>query len=304
MKHSVEFWDRYLEENYDDLKKMVFRSFSGNAQTAEEAFSYVLEKLLEDKRKKLAAYEGKNGASEKTWLFFICRRLISDFVRSRKGRCKIPQWLLNVGNMLMIRTYDFLCCQKMSADDASEYLRDRVPGGRNPEMIQESIAMIAEKYPKCTEDHDREEELEEGNIASESRKNPHEDMEHKELSSIYRFILDIAGEEDKDNWDWTGVADLKKKIGEKFLCSEKNAEEQRLFLRMIHYDGMNAAEAGRYFGWDRFHARDVHTALLEKLRKIIGKDDLQHLLEMGDPKKRQRKNDKLVKNNTNKEIAP
>ncbi len=36
MKHSAEFWDRYLEENYDDLKKTVFRSFAGSVQTAEE----------------------------------------------------------------------------------------------------------------------------------------------------------------------------------------------------------------------------------------------------------------------------
>jgi len=275
MKHTAEYWDRYLEEYYDDLKKMVFRSFAGNAQTAEEAFSYVVEKLLENKRKRLTAYKGENGASEKTWLFFLCRRLISDFIRSRKGRCKIPQWLLNIGNMLMIRAYDFLCCQKLSADDASEYLRDRVPGGRKPEMVQQAMKMIDEKYPKCREERDREEELDESSIASESRKNPYEDMEHKELSSIYRFILDIAGEADKENWDWTGVADLKKKIGEEFRISE----QQRLFLRMIHYDGMNVAEAGRYFGWDRFHARDVHTALLEKLRNIIGENELRKLLE-------------------------
>ncbi len=271
MKHSAEIWDQFLEKNYNRLRQFVFRSFSRDPRKGEEVFSCVWGKLLENDRKRLTIYEGKNGASELTYLYVVCKRLIAECIRKR---CKIPQKLLNIGSMLMIRAYDFLCCQKIPDDDTEEYLKDRVPCHTNPERIQEAIDIIHKNYPKCKEPGNPEEEPEEDNIASESGTNPDEYLEQKELIRIYRFILDIAGEENKEDWDWTGIADIKKRIEKHFNPSDP----ERVFLRMIYLDGMNITEAGKLTGWNKNQSHGRHRRLMENLRDIIGTDELRKLL--------------------------
>ncbi|MEE4356293.1 MAG: hypothetical protein V2I97_07465 [Desulfococcaceae bacterium] len=271
MKHSAEIWDQFLEKNYNRLRQFVFRSFPGNPGRAEEVFSCVLEKLMEDNRKRLTKFEGRNGASEKTYLFFICKRLIAECGRKR---CKIPQWLLNLGNMLMIKVYDLMCCKKMSEGETSEYLTDGLSGSRNPKIIQEAIDSVHDKYPKCMNSGDREDELDENETVSESLKNPDEELENKESGIIYRFILDIAGEEKNDDWDWTGIADIRNRIQKHF----KPSNDKLVFLKMIYQDGMNITQAGKIIGWNKNQSHGQHRRLLEQLRDIIGTEELRRMI--------------------------
>ena len=62
---ALKFWDVFLskKENFNLMKRIVKSSFPDNPETADEALSYVSEKILVDNKKRLQDYDPSRNAT-------------------------------------------------------------------------------------------------------------------------------------------------------------------------------------------------------------------------------------------------
>lgn len=104
---------------------------------------------------------------------------------------------------------------------------------------------------------------------------PEELLVRRETEKIVRSIL-LGPEDDDDPSIFPVIRSLQEKINRDF----NPTDEQRLFLRMIHQDGMRIIAAGEKLGWSNFKAQGQNRSLRKKLRQLAG-DDVRRLF-MGD----------------------
>ncbi len=284
--YDSEFWKTFLTEHYALLQGIVQRRFhvyfsankarlSGeqarNTEMAEDALPFVSEKLLEDDCRHLKNYDPKRGATEKTYFTVLVQRLLSRFFEETKGRYKPSAWLLKQGHFLLMLVHKHLCWERMPEDDVVEYLKNTASDGRNPLFVREAIQIIREKYPNCGEPRPSMED--EGEHTDGVT--PEELLVRRETEKIVRSIL-LGPEDDDDPSIFPVIRSLQEKINRDF----NPTDEQRLFLRMIHQDGMRIIAAGEKLGWSNFKAQGQNRSLRKKLRQLAG-DDVRRLF-MGD----------------------
>ena len=143
---TLKFWDAFLskKENFNLMKKIVRSSFPNNPEIAEEALSYVSEKILIDNKKCLQDYDPDRNAT--VYFCFIIRRIIRDFRLQKWGRFRPPKSLLKQPNFLLVLVYKLLCWEKRSEEAVVEQLMN---SGRDPDLIEEAIWIIRDTYKNC-----------------------------------------------------------------------------------------------------------------------------------------------------------
>lgn len=77
--------------HWDDLQTLCGRRFPRDANLAEEASRYVLDKLEADDWRRVRTWEGQGHF--KTFLTVVVNRLLSDFHKQRFGYQRPPKWL-------------------------------------------------------------------------------------------------------------------------------------------------------------------------------------------------------------------
>jgi hypothetical protein len=127
------------------LKHLARRRFL-DPDVADEALSYVLDKLAENDWSRIRQYRGQ--ARFDTYLSHITYRLLEDFARHKFGRHRIPDWLKAQGG-LWEQVYRLLCLERRPIAEVVEILRMAVPGGRDPQMIRRAAAVIRSRISDC-----------------------------------------------------------------------------------------------------------------------------------------------------------
>ncbi len=276
---ALEFWKTKLSKNYDLIEKAVQRRFRGDSEMAEEALSYISEKLVEDDMRRLRLYDPKRGAKFQTYLSVLSQRLISRYLEQKKGRFRFPKWLEDQGNALWMKVYRLLCWERNNEIDVVETIKTTAPGKRDAIVVNEAIWIIREKYPDCGKSREKEVQTEDENYYPEERQNnesafhhltPEEQVALGQRMALSDAILSAPEKESNPDSDDTQMAEIKKKLAQEF----KPGPEKRLFLRMIYQDGMSVSEAGRQLGWNANQAAGHHRRLMEQLKEIIGDDFL------------------------------
>lgn len=273
-----------LFAHWELLQRLAQNRFKGSA-LADQALDFVLEKLQQDHWSRLRAYRG--GASFKTYLAHVVRRLLEDFARHRFGRQRIPDWIQAQGS-LWEQVYRLLCLERMSAIDVIETLRDAVPGGRPPQIIREAIAVIRKRVVNCgaPSSATAEQPLVE---QEEHRYRPlADDVQAHQLSPealqaaeertqlltlLYGSVLDSAADSSPPA-AWRQAA-------QRLRAVLSLSPEERLLLRLIYQDGLSVVEAGRLLGLrtDQVHGR--LRRLLQRIRQAMEASGLaQELKEL------------------------
>jgi hypothetical protein len=276
---TLKFWDAFLseKENFNLMKKIVRSSFPNNPEIAEEALSYVSEKILIDNKKCLQDYDPNRNAA--AYFCFIIRRIIRDFRLQKWGRFRPPKSLLKQPNFLLVLVYKLLCWEKRSEEAVVEQLMN---SGRDPDLIEEAIWIIRDTYKNCENPRLREIPIEDegsGVDQSDNRfeevsqtvvENPEDRLLKKQLQYLVQCILQNDPTDIDENYAISEKMDkFKKKMKYKFRATDKD----RLFLRMVYQDGIKIPEAGRRLKWNKWRSYGKHRRLLTQLGQLVKIED-------------------------------
>ncbi len=136
------FYKKQLEKHWQLLYDMAYQKFS-DADTAEEAITYITEQLTKDNWRRLRKY--KPVSEFKTYLMTVVSNLLVDFARKKYGRKRVPGWIKKRG-VLWSKIYMLLCIERQSNNDVAEQMAD---DNKNPAIVEEAIWVIKEEVTDC-----------------------------------------------------------------------------------------------------------------------------------------------------------
>ena len=277
---TLKFWDTFLskKENFNLMKRIVRSSFPNNPETAEEALSFVSEKILIDNKKCLQDYDPSRNAT--AYFCFVIRRIIRDFRIQKWGRFRPPKSLLKQPNFLLVLVYKLLCWGKMPEEAVVEQLMD---SGRDPDLIKEAIWIVRDTYKNCEDSkfqeipiEDQDSGVEQQNynfeeVSQAAGEDPEDSLLKKQFQYLVRLIFQDDPTKIYENYPVSEkIHKFKKKLKYKFKATDKD----RLFLRMVYQDGMDVPEAGRKLKWNKWRSYGKHRRLLTQLRMLVKIEDL------------------------------
>jgi len=124
------------------IDKIAAKRFSRPAE-AEEAATFVLDKLSENGWKRCVKYKGN--AQSQTYLIRLTRNLLEDFSRKKYGRPRPPKWLHESGNT-WVQLWTELCKEARSHQ---ELIPRFVQKGHDLDWIKGTIKIIKARIPNC-----------------------------------------------------------------------------------------------------------------------------------------------------------
>ena len=112
--------------------------------TAEEACSFVLDKLSEDDWARCKTFKGQ--AKPGTFLYSLSARLFEEFSRQRYGRARPPAWLQQQGDF-WVRLWKSICLERHSPDSVIDKLCRN--GRYDAGIVRNIIRTIKARLPWC-----------------------------------------------------------------------------------------------------------------------------------------------------------
>lgn len=276
---------RFLEQDlysqqvfqcWDKLERLVQKRFL-DANTAQEASLYLLEKLEEDDWRRIRAYNGK--AKFSTFLHCLAGNLLEDFSRKKFGRFRPPQWLVKQG-VLWTKVFKLLCLERITPPEVIGSLSSRAANPEPHSGIAEIIAVILAEIPDCGKVRweataSEPEELENRAAQSPALHNisPEQYLALSEQVQLAKGIgqLLTTGTVAPTSGD---IASLIKEFDGAFSLKD----EERLLLKMIYQDQLSASQAGKLLGWGVNKTHGKLRRLLARLEKTLRKLGLEETL--------------------------
>ncbi|MCP4353957.1 MAG: sigma-70 family RNA polymerase sigma factor [Desulfobacterales bacterium] len=271
MAHTdSEYWKKQIHNHWNFLNNLALKRFS-DANTADEAMLYVIEKLEENNWERVRKWKKKS--SLKTYLSTVAWNLMEDFSRSKFRRQRPPKKISNRGN-LYEEIYHRLCLERMSPGEIIQSLA--VKKNTNPAIIEEAIAVILAEVPDYGKHTDISISIDIDNLnrktladLSSHHLKPEDLLASLEFTTILEAMAYFLTGEDapSDNSEIRALVT-------QFRSYVKFNPEECLFLRMIYQDGLKVSPAGRKFGWNADKAQGKHRRLLKRIKKAIEKSGL------------------------------
>ncbi|GFK92251.1 hypothetical protein NNJEOMEG_00073 [Fundidesulfovibrio magnetotacticus] len=247
------------------LQQEARRRFPRQEALADLALTYLHEKCSENDWRRLKEFQGN--CSFKTFLRAVAVRLLEDFARARFGRRRPPKWLLLKGGFWE-RLFRLLCLEGLGRQAAVETYDALSPGAPGRRALLDACTAILENIPDCGSSAPRETSLDdapEPPAPSEPCAHQHdpEDIlairERVAFLQAFRLCLDLPGEDGPDP-----DPEFARRVLETMRPRLELTAEERLFLRLVHQDGLGVSEAGRMLGLgqDQAHGR---------MRRLLGR---------------------------------
>lgn len=143
---SLVFQSGWLQK----LDKLANKRF-GEGGLAEEAGTYVLEKLSADQWQCLLSFKGN--CKPESYLHTVTSHLLEEFSRQRFGRLRPPEWLKRQGT-LWLQVWKMLCLERQLIQSIVEHCC--LNNLREHSVIHEAIRTIKARLPWCGGDAHRE----------------------------------------------------------------------------------------------------------------------------------------------------
>lgn len=271
MMDNSNYWKKQIVRHVDILEHLTRNRFP-DANTADEAFLYVMKELEENDWRRVRNFKGR--ASFSTYLYSVMERLLEDFTRHKFGRLRPPAWIKAKGP-LWAEIYHRLCSERMSVADVKQSLSDFMED--RPSVIEEAAEIILSEIPGCgkyrepaSDDSQDVDDFPSLNLS------PDELFEMHEHISIMQAVF-ISVTEKNGNFDSPNT-----KIGtliQQFRSKLKLETKERLFLKTIYQAGQTVDEAGRLLGWNSNQAHGKLHRLKNRIQKAMKKTGLEQNLK-------------------------
>lgn len=263
------FLEKQLNRHHDLIHRMIDLYFD-DENLAEDAATFIFEKLFEDDWKRLRANRQKS--SFKSYLTSVVRNLSVDFYRQKFGRLpQAPKWIQRRG-FLWERIYIRLCLRRWRPAAIIDHFKMR---NKDPALVEEAIFLIRQKMPDCGKNRVIAITMTDAENGSEMKADSDAPLHYLQADEMdFRFesdlLLDLINtflttESSASEQDTNISPRLREKM-QKFRSRIELKPDERLFLRLIFQEGFNVTQAGRQVnGWN---ANQSHGCLRRTMAKI------------------------------------
>ncbi len=132
------------------LDKLSARRF-GEGGLAEEAGTYVIDKLSSNQWQCLSSFKGQ--CKPESYLHTVTSNYLEEFSRKRFGRPRPPEWLKRQGS-LWVQVWKMICLERQLKQSVIEHLSMKTL--RDASVIKNTIKTIKAKIPSCGDNSHRE----------------------------------------------------------------------------------------------------------------------------------------------------
>ncbi|MBB3048783.1 hypothetical protein FHR99_003057 [Litorivivens lipolytica] len=225
--------DIVLDKHWlQQLEQQALRRFV-EPVTAEEAATFVFNKLSEDDWARCKTFRGQSQPT--TFLYSLSARLLEEFSRQRYGRARPPQWLQQQGD-LWVRLWKAICLERHTAESVMSRMEYR-----DADIVATIIRAIKARLPWCgasnlpvPEEYLNDSEA----FASDSLEDALSATHLEDTLALLAAILE----------DQEAFADIDLNQIEQARAALTLDDESLLMLKMHFQDGLNFASIARALG--------------------------------------------------------
>ncbi len=275
------------------LDRLAEKRF-GQGGLAEEASSYVIEKLSANDWASLCAFKGQS--KPETYLYTITGNYLEEFSRKRFGRPRPPEWLKRQGDF-WVTTWKMLCLERQS----ESFLVEKLCGQeiRDPDEIKAILRTIKARLPWCghsnkeipvsSNDYDEDsqslEQIIPDHLTPELALS--KDLLSETLIMMSVLLNDRPNPEKLvDGYDFDGFH-IKQDMLEKLIRFKQTIsldDQERIILRMVFQDGFKRKAVAKSLGLQDHVPGRIITKALEKIKLVLESidfkfDEISHLVD-------------------------
>lgn len=276
---SVDWKALILECGWLDRLERLTRKRFGEGGLAEEASTYVLDKLSQNNWQVFDSFRGQS--KPETYLHTLANNFIEEFSRKRFGRPRPPEWLKREGNF-WIKVWKLLCLERRMPEFIVELLCG--DGIHDVESVKQVMRTIKAKIPRCGE------AVREVTVNSDTGDDDNDDLQDlipefntpettleqsqlRELMEILSLLL--AGESGSSALERANQAG-QNIIKDTNLATNKTFHQyldlsdiEWVVLRMFFQDGINFKTIAQTLGLKPHEPGRIKNRIIDKIRQAL-----------------------------------
>lgn len=280
MPDDIAYWQKQLYRHNDYIESLARKRFH-QLITAEEAHSYVMEKLEADNYRRIRTYNGRN-ASFTTFLTTVVNRLLIDFRKKKYGdTSKPPKWIAQFGGRY-ISIFEMICREKCSVAEAIDMIcdenRQACYTDRSLKRACESdVERIATEIIMKIRGCGMTAKASEVNIESVPEPALPTDTEDEfilsEKEAIMKAIFDVVL-----NCETSQASPAMADLVDQFRSRLDLSSEDRIFLKTVYVHGYNVSKAARALGLEGKKPHQRHHRLLTMIRDAFEATGMENMI--------------------------
>ncbi len=283
---SLVFQSGWLQK----LDKLANKRF-GKGGLAEEAGTYVLEKLSADQWQCLASFKGH--CKPESYLHTVTSHLLEEFSRQRFGRLRPPEWLKRQG-ALWLQIWKMLCLERQLLQSVVEHFCSN--GLRELAVINDAVKTIKARLPWCGGETHREvttsstptDEGYDPTTLITTNETPEQPVTEAQYTETLLLISSLMNEKPIESLFGKTATDLctsyVKKNQQKFDALRQKiqlTDEEKIIMRMHFQDGIKKSVIAKSLGMkEHLPGRKLKEAL-EKISAVFSELEID-LREIND----------------------
>ncbi len=254
----------------DIIDRLAEKRFAATVE-AEEAATFVVEKISEDDWKRCKKFNTKS--HPKAFLVTAIRNLLEDYSRHKFGRPRPPEWLRALGK-LSIELWSELCLERRSIAEVIHRYEQRK--FEDIELVKDKSKEIKRELPNCGKQGFEEVNVDdfssiEGSI-SEASSLP----EQEGLSVLLLLTASLVGADQATRMYQPEKLDKAKELLDKysseFAAVRKELvfeDEETIILKMHYIDGVSFTKVAEALNMTRYKAKTIEGSCLERIHKAF-----------------------------------
>ena len=236
---------------------------------AEDAFQYVMEKLMESERAGELAFVSQEHYNSLVTVSAV--RHLVDFRRKENGRPQVPEWVRAKG-IFWIRLYRLLCIERMSMSETIHAMTSESNNVVRVFAVKNLARYIRWRKPDCGKPHWRKTvAYEDGEPENKESATLEDLLIQKQNQALYEIVIAYCLENEVErikNANLDGAF-------ERFRSMISLDREERFFLKMIYQDQKTVKEAAAVaFARPYRNPADKKKGLIERIRNAMEKSGL------------------------------
>ncbi|MCH9696890.1 MAG: hypothetical protein K0U68_02190 [Gammaproteobacteria bacterium] len=223
-------------DHWNFLSSLARKRFPNDSDMADQALSYVLDKLEDQNWNRVRGWDGCGSFA--TFVAVLASRLMTDFVRSKFGYHRPPAWLQEKKEVIWQKAYKLYAVDKYERKEAIEVLLSDA-------SIEDNISVedvVNTVYAKCT----KQARFSEGNVGIDqiAETASSEDAMPENIDVDQKQLIEVLIEYIESNDNSLDV--IKDETVRNLLYHLKSqidlSHEDRLLLRLRYCEGLKVKE--------------------------------------------------------------
>lgn len=277
MKSNIDWQSLVFQSSWLlKLDKLAIKRF-GDGGLAQEASTYVIEKMSSDNWKCLASFKGKCKAE--SYLHTVASNFLEEFSRQRFGRPRPPEWLKRQGT-LWVQIWKMVCLERQMIQSVIELLSFK--NIRDQLIIKQAIKTIKARLPWCgesrreiTQNTTGDEENDPSELITDEQ-TPESQLTDARYSDILLLISSVMNDNPTEQMFGNIATARSKDYANKnqltFECIQQKlalTDEEKIILRMLFQDGLKKSVIAKSLGLKDHLPGQIAKNALTKISQIF-----------------------------------